>query len=223
MSEPKEIDVLKAKYVEKVKSDSIYSLAVDPDNDYDFSDEHKNFIRLMVEYDDCEYVARRLNITDKKAKEYYFANGTQAEIMRINSAIYHRQFTTKMLNMQEVGGYLTALITDNVQAKNRISAKQKLQAAKMLIDINEKQAKIIDDPTVIDVVPESFDEQIKDLGVVALKNLLEANKTKEVNPKISREEIIEQLKMDKHLSDEEAETLNSMDTSELLKLLEDEK
>lgn len=220
-----EIELLKDNYIDKLGIDAQYSLEVDPTNTYRFSETTKKFIKLMVDYNDVSKASKILKISLEDTQDIYFTYGVRAEILRIRSAIYHRQFAGRMLNLDEIGGYLSAVLMDSTMESEKADVDQKIKISKLLIDLNDKKNKIIDDPSAIDVIPTDIESQIGDLSVNAIKSLLDANKSKKdaksSNKGNDKNNLIDQTKEKDKLSDDEVDSLKKLSTKELLEILKE--
>ena len=219
------IDTLKSDYIDKLSTDAAYSLVVDPENQYNFGETTKKFIKHMVNCNDVIKVCKILKINPEEGQKIYFTDGVRSEIMRLKSAVYHRQFAGRMINLDEIGGYLTAVLMDNVLDCDKADLDQKIKISKLLIDLNDRKNKIVEDPNAIDVIPNNINDEIKDLSVDAIKSLLEAKNKKKENHKApvrdAKDEIISQIKEKNNLTDEEAEALQALSTKELFDILKE--
>ena len=208
---------LQEQYISKLETDPEYSLDVDPTNKYGMEENQKEFIKQYVQFKNIPLACQLANITEKEGRAYYLAFSSQQEIRRINLAMYHRQFSTKLLNIDQIGGYLTSLLTDeNVPVSDRLTTKDKLKVAQMIIDLNELKRTAFSDPTVIDTI--EVTEQIKDLSVNSIKQLISASHNSKSGN--SKDEIIEQLNEENNLSGEEIAYLKTLPLDQLLGLLE---
>ena len=157
-----EIDLLAEGYQEELKTNPKYSLQVNPENLYDMSDEQKEFVKYYVQFKNIPLVAKITGIDEDDCRKYYMMYSSQQEIRRINLAMYSRQFNSKMLGLNEIGGYLTSLITDtNVAIADRLSPKDKLAATKMLMEINALKKEGYENPAIMDAIV--IEEDIKKL------------------------------------------------------------
>lgn len=168
---------------EDLESDPEFSLKVDPKRKYRMSKEQKAFISHYIEFMSIPLACDLAGISIDEGKEYFKEYNTQQEIKRINRAKYIRQFNTKMLNLKEIGGYLTSVIMDNnTSSKDNIKIGDKLKSAQMLIDINKYMDSCIKDPSmIIDCNVVDIEKEIKDLSVKSIKSLIESNKVESIN------------------------------------------
>lgn len=170
------------KYTQELKNELStnpeFSLEVDPENKYNMGDDQKTFIKNYVNFKSIPMAAELSQIDLDTAKMYFVAYSSQQEIRRINRAMYQKQFSQKLLTIDEIGGYLSSLITDeNVPLADRVKTMDKVRIAQMLIDLQLYKHNAIDNPdNIIDVDIES---QIKDLSVKSIKMLLSQQNSKQ--------------------------------------------
>ena len=131
------LTVLEDGYIEKLEKDNKYSMRIDPENKYNLSDTQKDFIRFYVDWKNIPLASQMAGIDKSTGIAYYNSYPVKMEIRRLSLAMYHRQFATKMLNMDEIGGYLTSLLMDvNVAEADKLNVKDKIGISKMLVEIN---------------------------------------------------------------------------------------
>ena len=213
-----EIKLLDKGFDELINTDPKYSLQVDPLNVYNLSSEQKEFIKYYCQWKNIKTVCKILNINEEKGIEYYKSYASQQEIRRINLAMYSRQFSSKMLNLDQIGSYLTSLITDNnVAVADRLDPKDKLTATKMLIDLNSLKKEAYENPNVIDVV--EIDNELEKLSIKSIKQLIASSKDPTAVNK-SKEDIINDINNSNELTLEEKAYLRSLPINELLALQE---
>lgn len=214
-----QIDLLEEGYRNNLKTDIRFSLEVDPENKYHMLDDQKRFIKNYVQFKNIPLAAKLTEIDEVTATSYFMAYSSQQEIRRINLAMYHRQFDTKMVTIDEIGGYLTSLLTDeNVPIADRLKTKDKLEVAKMIIDLNKLKANALEQPQILDAVV--IEDQLKDLSVESIQHLINvsANSEKVEN---DREEVIEQIRQNnEQLTPEELAYMKTLPLDSLLEMLE---
>lgn len=213
---PVDDEQVKQEYLEKLNTDPEFSLEVDPTNKYSLSQEHKDFIKQFLEYNNIPIVCELLHIEEGKARKYLLQTETQNEINRIKKARYHRQFANKLVDVDQIGGYLTSLLTDdNVPVYEQLSMKQKLKVAELLIKVNSMKNTGINNPSdFIDTKP--VIEQVKDMSSKDIKKLIDKSQDKKIN--LERELIIIQLTKNNNLTEEDIEYLKTLPIEELKKL-----
>ena len=191
-----------------------YSLVVDPTDKYSMSETQKAFIKNYVNFKSIPMAAELTGIDLDTAKSYFVAWSSQQEIRRINKAMYQRQFSHKLLTIDELGGYLSSLITDeNVPLADRVKTMDKVRIAQMLIDLQLYKNQAINNPA--ELMDIDLEGEIKELSVQSIKMLLYQKKSKKENKK----DIID-VSADDLLPEEEA-FLKTLPADELLKLIDE--
>lgn len=213
-----EAKIVQAELVESLNENVEYSLDVDPTNKYNLSDDQRNFIRHYVNFKSIDAAADLTGISPEQAKQFFVSYATQQEIRRINKALYHRQFANKLLSLDEIGGYLTSILTDDVVMADRLKATDKIKVAQMIIDLNTlKLEALTNNPSV--VTNKDIDSELQSLSVDTIKRLLETN-DKESNK--DKKDAVNKIDKDNSLSLEEKAYLESLPTKELLKMIDKE-
>ena len=204
---------LQQDYFDELENNPKYSLEVDPENKYDMSETQKMFIKQYVDTKNISTAAYFAGIDNEVAKAYYLAYNSQLEIRRINMAMYQRQFKTKLLSLDEIGGYLSSLLTDsNVADADRLKTTDKLRVAQMLIDLNVTKINALQNPELI--IHKDIDNQLKNLSLSTIKDLL--NHT----DKPVDNDIIYEVTNNDNLTPEESAYLSTLSTNELLNIIE---
>lgn len=188
-----------------------FSLEVDPTNKYSMSDAQKTFIKRYCEFKSIPMAADLCQLDLDTAKSYFIAWSSQQEIRRINRAMYQRQFSHKLLSIDDIGSYLSSLITDeNVPLADRVKTMDKVKIAQMLIDLQLYKKQAIDNPSnIIDV---DIENEVKQLSIQSIKMLLYQKKEKKEKKDTA------DIKDDQLLPEEEA-FLKTLPANELLKLI----
>lgn len=214
---------IEAEYKQELDTNPEYSLVVDPTNKYGMSSLTKEFIRYYVDYRNISTVANFCNIENDEALDILNSFPVQQEIRRITRALYHRQFSKKIMTMNEIGGFLSSLIEDSeIPIADRLSNKEKLGVVRLLIDINEIKIKAMTDPSVL--MMKDISDLVKDLSVGAIKSLINqtntTNNVNEVNRNIINIANDERIKKNEPvLSPEESAYIESLSVDEALALL----
>lgn len=186
-----------------------FSLVVDPLNQYGMSSTQKEFIKNYCDFKSIPMAADLCGIDLDTAKAYFVAYSSQQEIRRINRAMYQRQFSHKLLSIDDLGGYLSSLITDeNVPLADRVKTTDKVRIAQMLIDLQLYKNNAINNPA--DIIDVDIESEIKDLSIQSIKTLLYQQK-KETKHDVS----------DDTLLPEEEAFLKTLPTNDLLKLIDE--
>ena len=206
-------NALQEQYASELETNPKYSLDVDPEEKYGMTDQQKAFVKHYVEFKNVNTAAELAGIDMDTAKQYFVAYSTQQEVSRINLALYHRQFNTKLISIDEIGGYLTSLLTgENVPIGDQLKTSEKLRVVELLIKLNELKQNALLDPTVL--MMKDIDIQIKNLSVATISQLLkQSNKPK-------KSDIIQELD-DDNLSVEEKAYLSTLPASDLLQIIEE--
>lgn len=205
----------KNEYFEILKSNPQYSLLVDPENKYNLTEEEKNFIGIYCEFKNIELAAMMSQISVDRAMSLFSSYACQQEIRRINVAMYHQKFANKLLSVEELGGWLSSVLMDDVPASDRITTSEKIKVVEKILQIHELLQNGIQNPK--DIIDLNIEEQLKNLSVSSIKNLL-----KETNePKKSNDELIQEFEDFDIFTDEDIAYLRTLTTEELLSLLEE--
>lgn len=211
-----EVPLLCEGYKNQLETNPQYSLEVDPLDKYKFSEEQRNFIKYYIQLKNVPAAADLAGIDKAVANQIFMMYNTQQEIRRINLAMYHRQFSNKMLSIDEIGGWLTSILMDeNVSLSDTLSTKDKLAVAKILIELNTLKRDALANPEIIDYT--EVEEQLKDLSVNSIKQMLS-----NANSKKSREEkdkILEAIQETHDFSTEEMAYLKSLPMKDLVELM----
>lgn len=198
--EQNNLESLKTSKYAEIEANPKYSLVVDPDDKYHMSDDQKEFIKAYIQVKNIPLAAEISGIEMDTARVYFFAQSSQDEISRINEALYKRQFSMRLLTLNELAGYLTSQLTDmNVPLGDRLAPSEKIRVAQMLIDLNKLR---LDVQTASAEDKTSINEQIKKLSVDTIKQLLGQSENTT-------------------LSKEETDYLKSLPPEELLSMLND--
>lgn len=205
---------LQSQYIEKIETDPEFSLLPDPTGKYKMGIAQKEFIRHYVNFKSVGTAAELAGISADEAKEYFVSYYTQQEIRRINRALYQRQFANKLISLDEIGGYLSSLLTDeNVPIADQLKTTDKLRVVDMLLKINDIKSASMIDPSELNKTDIAI--QIKKLSVTTIQQLLtQQNNINEKNSAISKLD-------DGNLTIEEKAYLQTLPVNELLQLIED--
>ena len=189
-----------------------FSLEVDPTNKYSMTEAQKAFIKKYCDFKSIPMAAELCGLDLDTAKSYFVAWSSQQEIRRINRAMYQRQFAHKLLSIDEIGGYLSSLITDeNVPLADRVKTMDKVRIAQMLIDLQLYKKQAIDDPS--NIIDADIETDIKQLSIKSIKMLLYQKKDKK------KDDVIDMK--DTELLPEEEAFLKTLPAEELLKLVDE--
>lgn len=216
----KAVDVARVAQMQEAYSHDIetspeLSLSVDPTNHYNFPEPQKRFIEHYVNFKNIPAAAELAGIDEDTAKQYFVSYDTQREIRRINRALCHRQFMSKVLTVDELGGWLSSLITDeNVPLASQLKTTDKLRVADMLIRLNELKGTMFADP--LHAMQTDIELEIRTLSVDTIAQLLaRVDTTKE------KEDAIGQIDPNRTLSHEERLYLSTLPLKDLLDMVND--
>lgn len=207
-------DEITKQYIDEVNNNIVFSLRVDPENKYNMPPEQKTFIAYYIQYRNITTAGMLANIDLQLAASYLMAYSTQQEIQRINKAIIQRQFATKLASLDNIGGWLTSLLTDSVVEGDKINSKEKIKVAQMLIDLHKLKAESLMSPQTL--IQKDVNVELKDLSIETIKKLIYNDEQIE-----KKKEAIEKLKEEREMSYEDIEYLKTLDTETLLKFIED--
>lgn len=169
------VNQIELAYKQELETNPDFSLVVDPLNKYNLPVKTKEFVRHYIEHRNITTAAVFCHIENDEALEIFTSFPVQQEIRRISRALYHRQFSKKMMSLNEIGGYLTSLIEDSeIPAADRLSTRDKLAVIRMLIELNQMKLASMGDPSVL--MMRDVNILVKDLSVGAIKALLEQSK-----------------------------------------------
>lgn len=201
-------------HLQELETNPKYSLDVDPENKYGMSEVQKTFIRHYVNFKNVNTAAELTGIDQEVAKQYFVAWSSQQEIRRINLALYQRQFANRLITLDEIGGYLTSLLTGEfVPMGEQLKINDKLRVVQMLIDLNKFKSGAIQDPTVI--MARDINLQLKNLSVTTIRQLIDTKASIE-----EKQDVVEIFDENSSLSPEEQAYLTTLPTDQLLELIE---
>lgn len=212
---PLEQQALQQQYVDELDNDPKYSLKADPEHIYNMCEEQKRFIEYYISFKSISTAADFAGIPIETAKSYFIDMNSQSEIRRINSALYHRQFTTKMMDLDEIGGYLTSLIKDEyVPYNDRLTSAEKIAVTKQITEIIKLKQSAFNNP--VNVMSIDIDTEIRNLSLSTIKSLLAQKKLNVIeNTNFSEKQVV-----DDTLTPEETELLSTLPAKQLLEMIE---
>lgn len=208
---------LQKEYLSELDTNPEYSLEPDPTGELHFDLIQKDFVRHYVNFKNINAAAELSHIDADLAKQYFVSYDVQQEIRRINRALYHRQFSSKLLSIDDMSGYLSSLITgENVPIADQLKTTEKLRVVELLLRLNEMKMNGMSNPS--NILHQNLEAQIKNLSVGAIQQLLvQQNNTVVIQQKNEAISAID----DGTLSLEEKAYLSTLPVEELLKLLEE--
>lgn len=200
--------------------DPKYSLEVDPGNTLGLSPEQKKFIECYIEFHSIPYASQLAGISEEEGRDIYFDPVCKQERQRINRAMNYRRFSRRLLTVDEVGGYLTSMLMDeDFGGGDCLTAKDKLQVTKQIIDINKLKAEAYSNPRIIEDV-DFTESEMQDLSPEDLKSLIEQTK-KGKNHDAEKSNLINQLNKNCTFDSVDLEYLWSCSIDELKQLLKE--
>ena len=210
-----DVTELEEGFQQLILTDPKYSLLVDPENKYGFTEQEKDFIQQMVQYRNVQFVSTVLmKMSLEEGVDMYKSWKVQQEIKRINMAMYARRFATKMADLDEIGGFLTSGLRDeNIPISERWDPKDKLTASKLLVNINILKRKALARPQEVEVI--EVQKDLDKLSPNELKQLIEFNDEENVE----KEKLIDIINEDNLLTMEEIKNLRMMTIEELQDLV----
>lgn len=205
--------ILQQNLMTELETNPEYSLEADPEGKLKMSSIEKDFIRHYVQFKSVGTAADLVGITMDEARPMFIDYKVQNEIRRINRALYQRQFASKLISVDAIGGYLSSLLTgENVPIADQLKTGEKLRVVELLLRLNELKAGMSDPK---DIMSRDISIQIKNLSVNTIQQLLQQNNTlKEKNSAINSID-------DGSLTMEEKDYLRSLPLPELLKMIEE--
>ncbi len=214
-------------FIQTLETDIKYSLDPDPDGKLKLSTEQKNFLRAYIEFKSIPLASQLTEIDEKTGQKYFLDPKCRAEIRRINLALYYRKFSRRLLSIDEIGGYLTSMLVDeDVPEDDKLGSKDKLQVAKLIIELNKLKTESFNNPKIIESV--DFEEHVQDLDVDQLKQLIETTRKPNREEKKNQQDIdalktqiINELNVGGYFDPSEIAYLKSCSLEELQKLKAD--
>lgn len=194
---------------------SVDIVEIDQNNKYGLSDIQKEFVKYYIEFKNIPLVAQFIGIDEATAVDIFKGYGVQEEIKRINTELYRKRFNSKMISLSELGSYVSSLITgEDVPLSEQLNKKEKLDAAKILINIYELKNKAIDNPADLNVYDYTTEDEIKKLSLSSIKALLN-----EKGKEDKKNELIRSIDKSGLLTIEDKALMQSLSIDELVTLL----
>lgn len=114
---------------------------LDTQNEYFMTDIQKEFVFLYTQYHDPFVVGEMLHLTLEETVEVWSNYYVKRALEELAKILFHKQLVTKLDSVDELGGYLTSLLTDqNIPECNKLSSKEKLSVCDLIIKLNEFKA-----------------------------------------------------------------------------------
>lgn len=194
---------------------------IDKEDKFHLSPTQKDFIKYYIEFKNIQIAASMVGIDEVTAIEYFKNFGIQEEIERINKEIIIKRFKVSSLNLDQLGSYLTTLITnENVPLHEQLNKKEKLDAVKLYIQLYQSKKEYEINNNVIDYTNTISENELEELNIDTIKYLIE-NKESEEEKKKKLEKINQINEMnDYKLTITDKALLNNMSNKEIDKKLE---
>lgn len=157
-----------------------YSIPVDPDGVYGFTEAQRKFILAYVETHSVKKAASSAGMTPAAAKDFFQTLDCKAEVRRVEAAERERELKGGMMTLDEIGAWLSALIRNDVPDDELIDIDEKFQAAKLIINIHGQKQKMAEQGQGYglgsgDVI--EIKEEINSLTPKQIKNLIAQDET----------------------------------------------
>lgn len=204
---------------DSIEADPEYSLDVDPKGILGMTDTEKSFTKWYIQHRNIPVAAQLTGISNDDGIAIYRKMSFQSELRRISNAIQIRQINQETMTVDQIGSMLTSYVLDKVPDVDRLDPKQKMEAMRLLLDINQLKTTMLEDPRVVEVV--EVKEQIKDMSVDTIKALLEQGKKMDVE-NAEKEKMIDELDKDSTLTNDDLHYLRSLSTEDLKNMLNEQ-
>lgn len=206
---------IQVEHITELDTNPLYSLEIDPEDKYHFKDDEKLFIQNYIEFRNFPMAAELSKMDLDRAKEVFADYKIKNEIRRINRALYQRQFASKLLSLDQIGGYLSSMLIDEyTPLASQLSSKDKLKVVELLLDINDIKRNAINNPTLI--INKDINLQLKELSVDAIKELLKRSANED---KLKKVEVIDDIDKDKTLTLEDKAYLETLPIEDLTNII----
>lgn len=208
-----DLEKLRKKYNDELDQDVEYSLMVDPTGKLNLNEEQVKLIEYYIQTKNIDIAASMAELDPKESLKFILRYDIQQEIRRINMAICHRQFTSKMATLEEIGSYLTSLISGQYSPVSELlSTDEKLKASKMIIEVNKLINEGLNNPG--ELLDKDIDVDLQSLSVSTIRKMLDnLDEKRDFNIPMN------------HLSPEEIVNLRnqSKEMLEILKIIDNDK
>ena len=182
MGRPKKktnLEKLKEEYALELQNNPELSLSIDPTNKYKFDDTEKKFIEAYIQTKNVGYAISVSEMDESKSMGFLMDYRTQSEIRRINKAICQLQFQTKMVTLDEIGGYLTALLEGNAVLAEQPSMQDKMKIVEMLLKVHQIQQDAIKEPQTL--LQRDLNIDLSKLSTKTIKALIDNYKVNDID------------------------------------------
>lgn len=205
------------------ENDPAYSLLPDPTGTLQLTENQKKFIECYIEFHSIPYASQLAGITEEEGRDIYFDPVCKEERRRIGRVLNYRRFSRRLLTVDEVGGYLTSLLMDeDFGAGDALTAKDKLQVTRQIIDINKLKAEAYNNPKIIENV-DFTEAEMEELTPEDLKTLIEETKKGKHNSDGEKRALIAELNKNNDFDSTDIEYMWGCSVEELEQLLREKK
>lgn len=176
-------------YQGKVVVQENNAFKIDPENIYDFKEDEKEYIRLMLIYNDLYIIAKVMlsknyitlpdDVNDLSMIDpfsllapYMSNDNIKQEISRLELERFKAQKNAKIMSYEEIGSYISSLISGELLSyKNKLSPQDKIKALKLLLEWYENRENVISNNSD-ETFDYSLDEQLHELSIDTIKNMI---------------------------------------------------
>lgn len=129
---------------EEYKEDvSSLEFHINSQHEHFMTDTQKEFVLLYSQYHDPFVVGDMLRLTREETVEVWSNYYVQRALEELGQIMFHKQLVAKLDSIDELGGYLTSLLTDqDIPQCDKLSPKDKLAVCKLIIQLNEFKASL---------------------------------------------------------------------------------
>lgn len=206
-----------ADLVKELDSDVKYSLDIDVENKYNFTDKEKKFLKVYIDTKSIPLSAQLTNTSVNEGFALIESYRGQNEIRRINQALYQRRFAHKILTLDEIAAWLSSGITDEgVMSSDRFDVNQKMRASQMLIDLQTLKSTTLSNPDML--LYNDIETDVKKLSLKSIKKMIHQQSIEDQTEE--KMKIIEKLNVNNLFTSEEITYLKTLSINELQNMLE---
>lgn len=168
-----------------------------------------------INYNDIKTSAKAAKMSYDEAEAFLQKETVIKFISDTYRRLYYNQLHSKAMSLTDIASYLSALITDDVPAKNELTNNEKLKAIQLLVDVLQIQENIPDNATAISET--SFEAELQEMSVSDIKKLISKCDTVSHDEK---EVIIAQILQSRDATYYERAYLQTLSISELQHIAE---
>lgn len=139
---------------------------------YHFSEPEKEFIKTYFLTNSLSLVKEHLNIDLDTCASYYRNTYVRECIKYLNMFKHKLIYQRKMLNLEQMGSFLSSYILDyNVADNDKLDKKEKLEYMKLLLELHKVINNSLQEPAILNKY-DTLDVQFKELSIQTIKSLL---------------------------------------------------